>query len=57
VAAGTGKVLHARLRRGPAPTVWGAASFLAETVSRVREAGAGDELTMRTDSGFYARRA
>jgi hypothetical protein len=55
VAAGSGEVLHARLRRGPAPTVWGAASFLAETVARVREAGARGELTLRADSGFYAR--
>ncbi len=55
VAAGTGEVLHARLRRGPASTVWGAASFLAETVARVREAGTSGELTLRADSGFYAR--
>ena len=55
VAADSGEVLHARLRRGPAPTVWGAASFLAETVSRVRGAGATGALTLRADSGFYAR--
>jgi hypothetical protein len=55
VAAGSGEVLHSRLRRGQAQTVWGAASFLAETVSRVREAGASAELTLRADAGFYAR--
>jgi hypothetical protein len=54
VAAGTGDVLHARLRGGNANTVRGAGSFLAETISRVREAGASGQLTMRADSGFYA---
>ncbi len=55
VAADTGEVLHARLRRGPAATIWGAASFLAETVARLREAGATAELTLRAAAGFYAR--
>ncbi len=54
VAAGTGDVLMARLREGRAATVRGAAHFLAETVGRVRGAGATGELTMRADSGFYA---
>jgi Transposase DDE domain group 1 len=54
VAAGTGDVLHARLRGGNANTVRGAGSFLAETISRVRAAGATGELTVRADSGFYA---
>ena len=31
----------------------GAASFLRETISRVRYAGATGPLTMRADSGFY----
>ena len=53
VAAGTGDVLMARLRKGRANTVRGAAHFLRETVSRVRYAGATGELTMRADSGFY----
>ncbi|MGH2512699.1 MAG: IS1380 family transposase [Candidatus Limnocylindrales bacterium] len=53
VAAGSGDVLHARLRGGPANTGRGAAGFLAETVGRVRAAGAGGQLTMRADSGFY----
>ncbi len=55
VAAGTGDVLHARLRSGSANTVRGAANFLAETIARVRAAGASGELTMRADSGFYAQ--
>src|SRR5487761_263127 len=54
VAAGTGDVLMARLREGRANTVRGAAHFLAETIGRVRGAGATGELTMRADSGFYA---
>jgi len=54
VAAGTGEVLHARLRGGPANTTRGAAHFLAETVTRLRGAGASGELTLRADSGFYS---
>src|SRR5665811_1841394 len=53
VAAGTGEVLHARLRGGPASTTRGAAHFLAETIARLRGAGAGGELTLRADAGFY----
>lgn len=53
IAAGTGDVLMARLRRGRANTARGAANFLRETVSRVRYAGATGQLTMRADSGFY----
>lgn len=54
VAAGTGDVLHSRLRGGPAHTARGAAGFLRETFARVREAGASGPLTMRADSGFYS---
>jgi hypothetical protein len=53
IAAGTGDVLHARLREGRANTARGAANFLAETIARVRAAGASGELTVRADSGFY----
>ena len=53
VAAGTGDVLMARLRKGRANTARGAAHFLRETVSRVRYAGATGQLTVRADSGFY----
>ena len=53
VAAGTGDMLMARLRKGRANTARGAAHFLRETVSRVRYAGATGPLTMRADSGFY----
>ena len=53
VAAGTGDVLMARLRKGRANTARGAAHFLRETINRVRYAGATGPLTMRADSGFY----
>jgi hypothetical protein len=53
-AAGTGDVLHSRLRGGPANTARGVASFVAETISRVREAGATGEITLRADSGFFS---
>ena len=53
VAAGTGDVLMARLREGRANTARGAAHFLRETVGRVRHGGAGGQLTVRADSGFY----
>ena len=54
VAAGTGDVLMARLRGGNANSGRSAGHFLAETIGRVRAAGATGQLTMRADSGFYA---
>ena len=53
-AADTGEVLHARLRGGNSHTARGAVSFLAETFSRVRSAGATGPLRLRADSGFYS---
>ena len=53
IAAGTGDVLMARLRKGRANTSRGAAHFLREAMGRVRYAGATGPLTMRADSGFY----
>jgi Transposase DDE domain group 1 len=55
VAAGTGDVLHCRLRGGNAHAGRGAASFLNETFGRVRAAGASANLVLRADSGFYSR--
>jgi hypothetical protein len=52
--AQTGELLHARLRGGNAASGRGAATFLAETFRRVRDAGATGALTLRADSGFYA---
>ncbi len=44
-----------RLRGGAAGAARGAASFLTETVSRVRHAGATGQLTVRADSAFYSK--
>jgi len=55
VAAGTGDVLHVRLRGGNAHSGRGAASFLTETFARVRTAGATGPLVLRADSGFYSQ--
>jgi hypothetical protein len=52
--ADTGELVHARLRGGNATSGRGAASFVAETIARVRDAGARGALTLRADSGFYA---
>jgi hypothetical protein len=54
VVAGTGDVVHSRLRGGNANSGRGAASFLRETFNRVRSAGATGPLTLRADSGFYS---
>jgi hypothetical protein len=54
-AAGTWDLLHSRLRGGSAYTARGAAGFVAETIGRVRAAGATGPLTLRADSGFYNR--
>jgi len=53
--AQTGQVLMCRLRGGAAGASRGAKSFLTETVSRVRHAGATGQLTVRADSAFYSR--
>ena len=51
--AGSGEVIHTRLRGGNAHPGRGAASFLAETFKRVRHAGVKATLIVRADSGFY----
>jgi hypothetical protein len=53
--AGTSDVVHSRLRGGNANSGRGAKSFLTETFNRVRAAGATGPMTLRADSGFYAR--
>ena len=53
--AQTGQVLMSRLRGGSAGAARGASSFLTETVSRVRNAGATGQLTVRADSAFYSK--
>ncbi len=53
--AETGQVVFSRLRGGCAGAARGAKSFLTETISRVRHAGATGALTVRMDSAFYSR--
>jgi hypothetical protein len=55
VVAGTGEVIHSRLRGGNAYSGRGAAGFITEAVGRTRAAGATREITVRADSGFYSR--
>jgi len=52
--AGTGEILHVRMRKGAASTQRGAKRFVEEVVARVRRAGATGELFMRFDSGFWS---
>ncbi|MDF1598077.1 MAG: IS1380 family transposase, partial [Acidimicrobiia bacterium] len=53
--ASTGEVLHARMRGGNAGSARGAGTFVRETISRVRQAGATGALGVRADSAFYSR--
>lgn len=53
--AQTGMVIFSRLRGGAAGAARGAKSFLTETVSRLRNAGASGQLTVRADSAFYSK--
>ena len=52
--AGTGELLHVRMRKGSANTQRGAKRFVEELVARLRRAGATGELVMRFDSGFWS---
>ena len=53
--AGTGEILHARMRKGSANTARGAGRFIEELVARVRRAGAAGEIVLRVDSGFWSK--
>jgi hypothetical protein len=52
--AGTGELVHIRMRKGSANTQRGAKRFIEELVARLRRAGATGELVMRFDSGFWS---
>ncbi len=52
--AATGELLHVRLRKGAANTQRGTKRFVEELVARVRRAGAGGEVIMRFDAGFWS---
>jgi Transposase DDE domain group 1 len=53
--ADSGEVLHIRMRRGQANTMRGAERFVRELAGRARRAGAAGQLTIRADSGFWAK--
>jgi hypothetical protein len=53
--AGTGEVLHARMRKGSANTARGARRFIEELVARLRRAGAAGQIVLRVDSGFWSK--
>jgi hypothetical protein len=52
--AGTGELLHVRMRKGSANTQRGTKRFIEELVARLRRAGASGEFIMRFDSGFWS---
>jgi hypothetical protein len=54
--AGTGEMLHGRMRKGSAGSGRGGQRFVRETIGRVRRAGATGELTLRADAGFWSRK-
>jgi hypothetical protein len=54
--AGTGDVVHSRLRGGPANSGRGAGHFLSECFARLRNAGVTSVIIVRADSGFYSRK-
>ena len=54
--AGTDETLHVRLRKGSANTQRGAERFVDELLARVRRAGAGGEILLRADSGFWNKK-
>ena len=54
--AGTGEVLHVRLRKGSANTSRGMLRFCDELVARVEHAGATGPKLLRADSGFWSNK-
>ena len=52
--AGTGEILHARMRKGSAGSGRGVVRFADELVARLRRAGADGQITLRADSGFWS---
>jgi hypothetical protein len=52
--AGSGELLHVRMRKGSANTQRGTKRFVEELVARLRRVGATGELVMRFDSGFWS---
>jgi Transposase DDE domain group 1 len=54
--AGTGEVLHVRLRKGKAGSSRGVVRFAEELIARVTRAGASGEKLFRADSAFWNKK-
>jgi hypothetical protein len=54
--AGTGEVLHIRLRKGKANSSRGVLRFAEDLIARVARAGAGGEKLLRADSAFWNKK-
>ncbi|MGO9761390.1 MAG: IS1380 family transposase [Solirubrobacteraceae bacterium] len=54
--AGTGEVLHVRLRKGKANSSRGVLRFAEELIARVDRAGASGEKLLRADSAFWNKK-
>jgi hypothetical protein len=54
--AGTGEVLHIRLRKGKANSSRGVLRFAEELIARVARAGASGEKLLRADSAFWNKK-
>jgi hypothetical protein len=54
--AGTGEVLHIRLRKGKANSSRGVLRFAEELIARVARAGANGEKLLRADSAFWNKK-
>jgi len=52
--AGTGEILHARMRKGSAGSSRGVVRFIDELVARLRRSGADGQITLHADSGFWS---
>lgn len=52
--AGTGEILHARMRKGSAGSARGVVRFADELIARVRRGGVDGQITVRADSGFWS---
>lgn len=52
--AGTGEIVHARVRKGSANSGRGVVRFVDELVARLRRAGVDGQVTLRADSGFWS---
>ena len=52
--AGTGEILHARMRKGSAGSGRGVVRFVDELIARLHRAGVDGQITLRADSGFWS---